>query len=466
MENNLDYCMKLAKRIYDLDAEVYRLVGSSLGRTFTGDEETSIRNLATLLHVRPHGHLLRSEIALIGNMARTIRSKEDRSRMLDKYEAILAEIADIPASFGSVDILDETLASLNTSNLHQKFSEDDHLIICIGRTHGSAGTDIGFALADALKINYYDVEIFNQVLERLDAEKDSVWDRESCAANPKKSHKPCTGFRRHFRDFSRYHGLPKKDAVFFNQSDLIVDMAKKEDFIVMGRCADVILTNNRIPHISIFITAPFEQRLRRMMEMHNLDLKHAVRLLKKLDKQHEHYYQFYTGRKWGAAVNYDLCINSACYGIEESVELIERMIDRRPEKKLNFFDYLAFLSTLSTELSTFFLIFYDFFLCFIIIQRRRTGTSPAHRRKLFFSGFLLRQPLIQPFSMYIANDKQNGAEQPIHIHANPDAKYAEPQRSRKEVAAENTKDPHGKYADHHGVFRVPGGAQRIRQCEA
>ena len=39
-----------------------------------------------------------------------------------------------------------------------------------------------------------------------------------------------------------------------------------------------------------------------------------------------------TGRKWGDAVNYDLCINSACYGIEESVELIERMIDIHPEK--------------------------------------------------------------------------------------------------------------------------------------
>ncbi len=25
----------------------------------------------------------------------------------------------------------------------------------------------------------------------------------------------------------------------------------------MGRCADVILANNHIPHISIFITAPF-----------------------------------------------------------------------------------------------------------------------------------------------------------------------------------------------------------------
>lgn len=95
----------------------------------------------------------------------------------------------------------------------------------------------------------------------------------------------------------------------------------------MGRCADVILTNNRIPHISIFITAPFEQRVRRMMEVNNLPLKEAVRRLKKIDKGHEQYYHFYTGRKWGDAVNYDLCINSACYGIEESVELIERMID-------------------------------------------------------------------------------------------------------------------------------------------
>lgn len=50
------------------------------------------------------------------------------------------------------------------------------------------------------------------------------------------------------REFSRYHGLPKKDAIFFNQSQLICDMAKKEDFVVMGRCADVILANNNIPH--------------------------------------------------------------------------------------------------------------------------------------------------------------------------------------------------------------------------
>ena len=250
--------------------------------------------------------------------------------MMTEYNEILKKIAEIPESFGSVDIINENIAALNTSNLRQKFSADDHLIICIGRTHGSAGTDIGFALADKLKINYYDAEIFNQVLKRLDAEKEGITDQGNYLEEMKGKFEKDTGAGRFFKDFKKYHGLPVQDAIFFNQSDLICDMAKHEDFIVMGRCADVVLTNHRIPHISIFITASFDQRVRRMMELNGLNYKQAEHLLKKLDKRHERYYHAYTGKKWGDAVNYDLCINSASYGIEESVELIERMINKYP----------------------------------------------------------------------------------------------------------------------------------------
>ena len=103
----------------------------------------------------------------------------------------------------------------------------------------------------------------------------------------------------------------------------------------MGRCADVILTNNHIPHISIFITAPFEQRLRRAMELHpGLSAKKAKHLLKKLDRDHQDYYHFFTGRKWGNASNYDLCLNSAAYGIDGSVDFILRMLDREGRTNL------------------------------------------------------------------------------------------------------------------------------------
>ena len=135
-----------------------------------------------------------------------------------------------------------------------------------------------------------------------------------------------TGAGRFFKDFKKYHGLPVQDAIFFNQSDLICDMAKHEDFIVMGRCADVVLTNHHIPHISIFITAPFEQRVKRYMEINNLSLKQAVHELKKMDKKHRKYFQFYSGVKWGDAENYDICFNSASY----SVEIIERMLNKIP----------------------------------------------------------------------------------------------------------------------------------------
>ena len=327
--------LDLANRIYDLDGEVYRVLGTGLSRVFNGTRENTVRELAGAMEDLTKGHFLRSEMALIGNMARTIKDKGQKARLMSEYNAILTELENLPKSFASVDIIDQDLAALNSANLGKRFGDDNHLIICIGRTYGCAGTDIGFALADKLHINYYDSEIFTEVLERLEAEQGSVRDRASFAHHQnlnKSLGRDHRSIKQRLKDFNRYHGLTKEDAVFFNQSDLLADMAKKEDFIVMGRCADVILTNNRIPHISIFIDAPFEARARRVMHTDDLTYKGACKLLKKLDKQHRRYHEFYTGRKWGAAVNYDLCINSAAYGIEGSVELIERIIKQHTKK--------------------------------------------------------------------------------------------------------------------------------------
>lgn len=332
---------ELANRIYDLDAEVYAQLGSSLGRVFNRDRDDCVEEMVRQMCTRPQGHVVRSELALIGNMARTIEDKAERKLVMTEYNKILQEVMNLPTSFASGDIVNPLMAELNSFNLGERFSEDDHLVICIGRTYGCGGSEIGFALADKLKINYYDAEIFREVLKRLEVEKDAVWDRASYAKDASVYQNQARMFsaakkltlREHVREFSRYHGLAKKDAVFFNQSDLICDMAKKEDFIVMGRCADMILTNNRIPHISIFITAPFEERVRRIMEVNHTGEKQVRRLLKRLDRQHVRYYKFYTGRRWGNAVNYDLCVNSASYGIDGSVDLIMRMIDRNSKKK-------------------------------------------------------------------------------------------------------------------------------------
>jgi len=321
---------ELAERIYELDARVYAILGSGLGRVFNGQRERTVNNLAAVIANRSQMHLIRSEIALIGNMARTIPDRQVRAQVMEEYEAILKEIEGLVDSFGDEDILDEDIARMNHINLSGRFGEVDNLIICISRTYGCAGTDIGFALADKLGLGYYDNEIFTEVMDRLEAEQDDFRDRSDFrrGQNLQQDVLPAKtrSWKEKLREFSRYHGLPKGDAIFFNQTDLLCDMAKKESFVIMGRCADVILTNNRIPHISIYIDAPFDMRVRRVMKTDDLTRKAAVKLLKRLDKQHRRYNEFYTGREWGNAVNYDLCINSAAYGIEGSVELIERII--------------------------------------------------------------------------------------------------------------------------------------------
>ena len=92
-DNNIrEKCRELATRLYELDGEVYKSVGSSLGRTFTGDREGTIRNLSALMYTKPDGHLLRSEMALISNMARTIKDKDEKSRLMKKYDEILCRI--------------------------------------------------------------------------------------------------------------------------------------------------------------------------------------------------------------------------------------------------------------------------------------------------------------------------------------------------------------------------------------
>ena len=334
-QNNEAFVRELAECIYDLDAEVYSQIGSSLGRVFNRDRERCVRELTELLTTRPQGHLVRSELALIANMARTIPDRAEKKLVMTEYNRILTEVMKLPGNFVSGDVIDPELAKLNVLNLQNRFSENDHLIICISWGYASGGVDVGFKLADKLKINYYDEEIFQAVLKRLEAEKGTVQDSVHYTGDlglnsPTSVFESASNLtlRQHFREFSRYHGLSKRDAVFFNQSDLLCDMAKKEDFIIMGRCGNAIMTNNQIPHISIYNTAPFEQRVRHACEINNIQAGKASRLIKRLDRKHARYYNFYTSRKWGHANNYDLCINTASYGIDGTVDFILRMIDR------------------------------------------------------------------------------------------------------------------------------------------
>ena len=196
------------------------------------------------------------------------------------------------------------------------------LIITIGRAYGSGGREIGQAVAKALGIAFYDKQIIS-----LAAKKSGLSD-EFIANNEQRVR---GGLMHNLAAASAYSGgflssqyLPLSESIFISQAQVIRDIAGKESAVIVGRCADYIL-DGRENTINVFIHAPQDKRVERIMKLHNVDEAAAIKEIQISDKERGNHYFRYTDRKWGKAQNYDICINSALMGIDKTVEMLVEM---------------------------------------------------------------------------------------------------------------------------------------------
>ncbi|MGN1383559.1 MAG: AAA family ATPase [Eubacterium sp.] len=325
----------LAEHLYDLDKLVYELSGSSLGRVFTNDRDRNVTIIEKAM-IKGHEHIIRSEMALIGNMARTIQDKDDHFKALSAYNDVFNEFSALAAEPGSI-IASERDVDMNELNLNNRFTRDNRLIICINCSYGCAANNVGLGIADALHINYYDAEIFMRLIQRttdakgkvkLTRAETDIINAQMGAGNPGLSYqKQKLTLKEHIARFNRYHGLSARDAYFFTESELLLQMAKEKDFVVMGRCADCVMHSNNIPHVSIFLTAPEERRIRRIMEVNGVNERAARRQMHQVDKQRSEYYEFFTNHRWDDAANYDITLNTSMFGVRGSIDFILQILD-------------------------------------------------------------------------------------------------------------------------------------------
>ena len=117
-------------------------------------------------------------------------------------------------------------------------------------------------------------------------------------------------------------GQPAEDILFEMQRQGILELARKESCIIVGRCADVAPRSAGIPAVSLFICAPLEDQVRRRMEIEGIGPKEAEDAVRKIDERREKYCDTYTGRNRGTPENYDFCINSSAQGIRGTAEQV------------------------------------------------------------------------------------------------------------------------------------------------
>lgn len=197
----------------------------------------------------------------------------------------------------------------------------EKIIYTIGREFGSGGKDVGEKLAAKLGVPFYDKEL----LTRAAAESglcEEIFHMQD--------EKPTSSFLYSLvtdtYSFSHYHGsayldMPLSQKVFLAQFDTIKKIANEGSCVIVGRCADYALSDQK-NCINAFIFADKNYRIKRVAHDLGLSDAKAKDLVNRTDKQRASYYNFYTNKKWGDSRSYDLSLNSEKIGIDGCVELL------------------------------------------------------------------------------------------------------------------------------------------------
>ena len=182
-------------------------------------------------------------------------------------------------------------------------------VITISREFGSGGRELGVKLADKLGIPFYDKELISMAADDINIAEDAFqhYDEHIVVHDPLD--------RQFYHAFSEVYQIPMSDQIFVAQSNVIRRLASYGPCIIVGRCADMILTDS----LNLFIYAKMKDRIRRMLELESeaqSDGKEMERRIREVDRKRKEYYQYYTGNTWGRAQNYHLCLDSGPVGVE------------------------------------------------------------------------------------------------------------------------------------------------------
>ena len=199
------------------------------------------------------------------------------------------------------------------------------VIICVGRQLGSGGHDIARMLALDFNAKYYDRELMNL------AAKESGFSEKFFEQNDEQRgifrslfhlHAP------HIGDNNLYNNDFSQESLFKFQSDAIKKAADEGSCVFVGRCADYVL-RDRSNMVSVFITASMDFRIQQVMTKEHLDHAAARRFIEQRETTRASYYNYYTGKKWGSAASYDLCIDASVLGLQATEKLIGDFIRKR-----------------------------------------------------------------------------------------------------------------------------------------
>ena len=205
-----------------------------------------------------------------------------------------------------------------------------HSIITISREIGTGARLIGRELAAILGFGYYDRALIEMAAEKSGLSEEFIERTEEKASNSFLYNLATAAYIA--SDVTMEYTVPVNDRAFLVQSEVIQDIARSSNGVIVGRCADYVLRDHP-SLLRVFLYADKKDRLERIVKDYGQDPKTAESALAKIDKGRANYHKFYTGANWRSLDNYDLCINTSATGIQGAVMAIKAAAEEKFSKK-------------------------------------------------------------------------------------------------------------------------------------
>ena len=177
-------------------------------------------------------------------------------------------------------------------------------VIAIGIQFGSGGHDIGKILAEKLGYDFYDAEIIQMTAGTTGYTPEFIKKNEEIMTNSL----IYDLVNQMYLNADMQDEAPK-DKIFEAECQVVRNLAKKGNCVIVGRCADYVLRNSG-NCLKVFFSAPLMSRIRRVAQRQNISEGEAKATVQKNEKLRADNYRYYTRRMWGAAGNFDLSLNT------------------------------------------------------------------------------------------------------------------------------------------------------------
>lgn len=212
-------------------------------------------------------------------------------------------------------------------------NKNEKYVITINRELGSGGRTVGRKLAEKLNVAFYDKALINELKKKFKLDTEQIEKLKSGKSD----------WWREFINSAMYMGqgmnemwyyqrmtgqegyLVTSSDMFKMDKEILTQVAAEDSCVIAGRNGFSVFADHP-NHLSIFIQAPLEYRIQRIMGKQNLTREEAEKAIKKVDDMRESYVKKYSGTSRYDTRNYDLVVNMEGKTEDEVVELILQFI--------------------------------------------------------------------------------------------------------------------------------------------